>query len=210
MTKQRLKVNSRGFTLVELMLAMTIFVAVMVISTTGFIAMNRTFTRGVVRKQLSEAVQRTTEEITRDVRQLPQQAGLAITCKQANPTPDSACPADNAWNTVCLTGSRYIWKNEGGLWKDTKQCSDAVNPSNSRKLIDERYKVVGLAVTNTTKSENHLFRITGTFRTADDEAFTDPSAADTVKCRGSAASSAVKACAVERFDFIINARGQVE
>ena len=34
--------NSEGFTLIELMLAMTIFSAVMVVATVGFIGMNRT------------------------------------------------------------------------------------------------------------------------------------------------------------------------
>ena len=37
--------NSEGFTLIELMLAMTIFSAVMVVATVGFIGMNRTFNR---------------------------------------------------------------------------------------------------------------------------------------------------------------------
>lgn len=209
MTNPKFRLGRSGFTLVELLLAMTIFVTVMVVSTTGFIAMNRTFTRGTIKKQLSEAVQRTTEEITRDVRQLPQQSGSAISCAQ-NRTPDPACPVDNSWSALCITGARYVWKGDGGLWKDAKPCSDPVATNGSRKLVDERYKVAALAVTSTTKSENHLFRITGTFRTADDEAFINLTPADTVKCKGSAASSAVKACAVERFDFIINARGQVQ
>ena len=60
--------NSKGFTLIELMLAMALFTTVLVITTVGFIGINRTFSKGLVRKQLSESVQRTTEDITRTLR----------------------------------------------------------------------------------------------------------------------------------------------
>lgn len=201
--------SKKGFTLVELMLAMALFTTVMIISTTGFIAMNRTFTRGTIRKQLSEASQRITEQITRDVRAMPQSEGESSTCK-VGPVPDTDCPS--GWNALCLTGARYIWqadedgKERGGLYRDTNDCSDAVDPSKAEKIMDDRYKTVVIGVAGVGDAKNGLYQVSGTIRTLDGEAFTNPDTAG-AKCKGTALSSAVRTCAVETFGFTINARG---
>jgi len=207
--------NQKGFTLVELLLSMTLFVTVMIISTVGFIAMNRTFTRGNVRKQLSEAVQLTTEDVTRVVRQIPQSDGDSVKVCVAIPGDPVAagCPSDGA-NAICITGSRYFWKNDpdsDGLWKDGSECDTATTPTtqNALQLMDDRYKVVRLSITPAGSAQDHLLRVQGTFRTADRSAFNNPDSPLDVKCKGSIESSAARTCAVEQFDFIINARGQV-
>lgn len=211
------KRNYPGFTLVELLLAMAIFTTVMIITTTGFIAMNRSFTRGTVRKQLSEGVQRTSEDVTRVVRAFPQKTGKAFSCIEGDPR-TGECPTQSDGSVVCLTGARYFWSiaaEENGLFKDEQECNKPLDPNGSltTKLIDTRYRVVSFDVVAAGASgatdDVHLFTISGTFRTADDYAFDTSNINDPnkVKCRGSAQSSAVRTCAVERFNFTINARG---
>ncbi len=57
------KLNSKGYTLIELMLAMGLFSVILVVSTIGFIGINRTYTRGVIKKQLSESIQKLSSDI---------------------------------------------------------------------------------------------------------------------------------------------------
>ena len=201
--------NQLGFTLVELMLAMSIFVTVMVISTAGFIGMNRTFTRGTIRKQLSESVQRTTEDIARATRSMPQKSGKLQLCKVSDKDIEApaGCPA-KPWNALCLTGSRYYWNpSKGAMYKDIKGCDEIIDTSSAEQFLDERYKVAKLEVSTVGGLSLHLYNISGVFRTTDDEAFSQIENPDLVKCRGSAESSAVRSCALERFSFTINARG---
>lgn len=203
--------NQRGFTLVELLLSMTLFTTVMVICTAGFIAMNRSFTRGTVRKQLSEAVQRTTEDITRTLRTMPQN-----TVAQAQKQGD--------WAVLCLAGGRYFWPTAAeatGLYRDTSSCTDSVSTSKNKiELVDARYHVAALKVDSikmadaaiTDQLSGALFRVSGTFTTSDSDALqtSDPSDPSKLRCKGSVLSSAVRTCAVEHFSFIINARGAIQ
>ncbi len=202
----RLNRDQNGFTLVELLLAMTIFTTVMVISTAGFIAMNRSFTRGTVRKQLSEAVQRTTEDITRTLRNMPQNAV-------------AKSEERDGMNLLCLAGARYFWPTgteATGLYRDTNGCEDQTK--DRVELVDDRYRVVDLKVatvkTADTTVEDQLsgalFQVSGTFTTADTDALHDADKAKFARCKGGALSSAVRTCAVEHFSFIINARGSLE
>lgn len=208
----RKRVNQQGFTLVELLLSMTIFTTVMVISTAGFIAMNRSFTRGTVRKQLSEAVQRTTEDITRTLRNMPQNA-VAQSEKREGDT----------WEVLCLAGARYYWPigdEATGLYRDTNSCTEKVEGVEGRlELVDDRYHVAKLEVTNIRPADTiakeqlsgALFKVSGTFRiVGQDTIFHDVNDPEKVRCQGGALNSAARTCAVERFSFIINARGSLK
>lgn len=212
---KKLKLNNGGFTLVELLLAMSLFTAMLVISTAGFIAMNRTFTRGTLKRQLSEAVQRATEDVSRTVRQLPQD-GTAITCLAGRqPDDQEGCPIATDWNVICMTGARYFWQNTNevsGLYKDTQECNKAIDPVKADQIMDERYKAQAFAIKSVGSADAsiRLFTISGLFRTAEDGAFKDLDQIDKTKCLGSVTSPLARTCALERFSVTINARGQGE
>ena len=91
------KNDIKGFTLVELMLAMTVFSTVMVIATVGFIGMSRTFNRGLIRKDLSEYSQSATEDITRTIRGLGSTANFT-NCNAGEP----ACPGSGDDMAICF------------------------------------------------------------------------------------------------------------
>ncbi len=206
-------VSEEGFTLIELLLAMTLFSVILVVSTLGFVGINRTYTRGAIRKQLSESVQRLNQDITTTVRN-PQAANPAV-CKSDVVTAN--CP--NGWEAICLSGARYSWKKlddtAGGLFKDAKACGDAVDTATATKIVDTRYIVEHLAVTSLT---NRLYNTQGIIRTADSTALTttdndgsiDRTPTDywkNVRCKGSSAGGVVQTCAVESFNFVINSQG---
>ena len=203
--------NSEGFTLIELMLAMTIFSAVMVVATVGFIGMNRTFNRGLIRKELSEYSQTVTEDVTRSVR-----GGANVrvdNCIEG----DYGCLTDRT--VICVGAVRYLWNGSGlpgGLYKDSPSSCDAPF-SDVRTVMPSRYVVRDFKIErieNTTlpvgvSFPTTLFKVSGVFTTADDDAlfFGNPTFdPDQVKCLGTTEAATVRTCSVERFNFVINGR----
>ena len=200
--------NQDGFTLVELMLAMVLFSTILVISTVGFIGMNRTFNRGTIKKQLSESVQTTTEDIARALRAQSNSSPAEIsTC---GPTDTTCVSYLENWNTLLIGSTCYLWQ-ESGLHKSTGSC----NPDNKQELLDSRYVVrygpdVALVGTG---SGTALYKVSGVFTTDQLDAIHAPNSdgeSDTDSrwhCRGTAESSNVITCAVEEFNIIINPQG---
>lgn len=193
-------INQQGFTLIELMLAMTLFISVMMVATVGFIGINRTFSKGMVRKQLSESVQRITEDMTRSIRS----NGSSSLTKAQVPETDSQCTG-----SVC-----YIWPlgddGPGGLYRVPAD-SVSVNEyaTSGIKLLDERFVVDYLDVGPVGLSDD-LSRVKGMFRLRDETAFNKFTAQDGTPekektvCKGSAESGASQNCALEKFNFVVS------
>ncbi len=202
--------NQKGFTLIELMLAMAISVTVLIIATVGFVGINRTFSRGLIRRQLSEGVQRITEDVTQTVRAAPTQSPSG-TCFLG--LTSDTCPPGTQWGAQCLANTRYLWRAAGGLYKDSKPCPDAVVEAELLELIDDRFVVEGVIVEPL--AIPNLYHVLGLIRTPDRAAFVFPedvanddvvSPLDT-RCRGTAESNAVRTCSIESFDFIVSSKG---
>lgn len=198
--------NQKGFTLIELMLAMALLVTVLMLSTVGFIGINRTYSRGVVRKELSEFSQIITEDITRAIR-TGSQSSLPSSC---DGTTGDQCPGIG-WKALCFTTSRIFWQDTGGLYNDTKACDDSADTNAAKTYYDDRYKTVLLQVEPVTGVRS-LFRVKGVLRTADDSAFNIPGSGTNEEkafgtaCKGTAEGN-VGSCTIEKFNFVVNARG---
>jgi prepilin-type N-terminal cleavage/methylation domain-containing protein len=199
------KLNSSGFTLIELMLAMTLFSAVMVVATVGFIGMNRSFARGVIRKELSEATQAANESVTRSIRA----QGVTVvpqSCNEVAPNPDCY----PGWSAVCLGQVRYLWQNSGGgdsLYKDSAPSCSSAPSSTKERILSERYKAQKFEIIKDPVKQG-LFRVKGVFSTKDPDALTmTDDDIYTLSCKGSSSSASVSTCAVEKFSFVVNARG---
>lgn len=207
---KRLIKNSDGFTLVELLLAMTLFSTVMVIATVGFIGMNRTFARGTIKKQLSESVQLVTDEASKNIRE-----GSVLTepisCSETdNPTKPN-CPSN--WSALCFASNvRFFWKSVGdntvsnSLYKDvSNDCTKPPDASAAIRLVGERFRMLEL------KAEPGgaagLVRISGIATTLERDALTEPidGVVNTIRCQGSS-NVASRTCAVEPFSFIVGGR----
>lgn len=194
--------NNHGFTLLELLMAMTLFSAVMVIATAGFIAMNRTFTRGVIKKEISESAQALNEDITRTIR-IQGKNSNALNCNSG----DTGCPSSTGWSAVCLGSVRYIWQSaDNGMYKDSKTCNESVD-NNKLVVFSDRFRVRAFTV-NKVSGKEGLFSVRGVVTTLNEDALTTPSGSSPfdITCKGTAQSSAVNTCAVEKFEFVINAQ----
>lgn len=207
-------VNKKGFTLVELMLAMAIFISVLMIFTFGFIGISRTFSRGILRKQLSESVQITTDNLTKAIR-----AGnvnsLPIHCNDSTPEcADQISPS--GWQAVCFGADRFFWNpNIGGLYHGNSSCDTDIQTDEARQVVDTKFRVDALeinALNNTSSAKaTSLFEVRGVIRTKDNAAFSFdteiPADPYKTKCRGTTESNTVRSCAIENFSFIVNSRG---
>lgn len=198
MSRLHIPHDDRGFTLIELMLSMSLFIFVMIVATVGFVGINRTFTKGLARKQLSESVQRLAEDITTTINN------------------DGGLNSSNIGRgQLCSSLSCYVWApysedspdKPSGLRKVT--IAEADNPnSKGGIIIDERYKVDRLDVARI-GSEN-LYRVSGIIRTADKNAFNFPDDGypelnQNITCKGSAQEGASTSCSLEKFSFVVRA-----
>lgn len=200
--------KEEGFTLVELMLAMVVFSAVLVIFTVGFIAMNRVFSRGVIRRQLSEGVQITTEDFTRTLRSELNNIDAPVACDGR--IASNTCAVSN-WVSLNFPSTCYLWNGKVnnspvyGLYKTDESCSSR-SPDSKVTLVGSQYLVDSLQIDAVSDATNvkGLYRIAGVFRTTNDLAidFTDP-----IKCKGTTEQKDVTSCAVEAFNFIVNTKG---
>lgn len=212
--RRMLKLNHSGFTLIELMLAMGLFSIILVVSTTGFIGINQTYTRAAVKKQLSESVIRLSNEATASMR-TPQSAEF-LECSQ---TGSSASGCLVGWNAVCVSGTRFVWKNvfpeDGGLFRDLRECDDE-NIDDLVEVVDQRFVVETFKIVPLL---NNLYQAKGVIRTSDKAAFTvgddnipitelDSYEPRNLRCRGSSAGSVVRSCAVESFNILVNSEVQ--
>lgn len=213
------KLNSNGYTLIELMLAMGLFSAILIISTVGFIGINRTYTRGVIRKQLSESIQKVSTDITTALQIQP--AGSVTFCSESDQPPAQPNCTSQNYNVLCFSGTRYYWPShvsgDGGMYKDSNSCSSEDFSSNN-EVIDQRFVVEDL---NLVALPGSLYQVKGVIHTADLNALTitDNSGVYTdqrvmagfdpykTRCKGSSAGNVVQTCSVEKFDFVINSRG---
>jgi Tfp pilus assembly protein FimT len=206
--KRTTALTDQGFTLVELMLSMTIFIALMVLATMGFVGMSRTVQRGLIHKGLSEAVQLTTEELTIALRTASSMEPLKCTPGST----EQGCGSIANWHRLCAGFDRFMWQDDDdgpyGLYQDNKSCYQGVNVTGNDpdtiKLVNERYRVRRLEVVPSNVAR--LFQVRGAFSTVDDDAFTSDNP-DTMACIGTAQSKTLaNNCAIEKFDFIVSTR----
>ena len=185
------RLNPAGFTLIELMLAMSLFISVMVVATVGFVGINRTFSKGLAQKALSEQAQKTVEDMTSTVRS----NGATLSSLEGKE------------NTLCSSTVCYVWGNQlgerGGLYKVLNASADTVDQvyQGGVELFDQRFFVAKLNVTQLAGSE--LVRIEGVVH-SNQEGVVEGDSPDQLVCKGSAQEGASRNCALEKFEFVVS------
>ena len=133
-----IKGNEKGFTLVELLLAMAFFSFILMFITTGFIIINRAYTKGINVKLVQDEGRQLIEDFTRNMR-------------TSSPASISTTPPGDKCMTI--SGVRYYWSipinstdanspnklmREEGLG-----CGDPINTTNPGgvSMLDERVGV---------------------------------------------------------------------
>ena len=207
--------NQKGFTLLELLLSMTLFSTILVVTTAGFIGLSQTFNRGFIRKQLSEGIQQTAGDITQAIR--TNSNDLPKTCSADSSDPDCLPSSDYAQLCFPANNSRYIWQTKiiapatdptkGGLYKTTGDCKTAIDTGKLQTMIDSRYFVRALSVSTVGGASSNLYQLQGIVTTSSD-GLINGSAANPMlyTCVGSS-NTASRSCAVQKIDMIISTRG---
>ncbi len=114
-----MNLKEKGFTLVELLLAMALFSFILLFATTGFIIINRAYNKGLTVKLVQDEGRKLVEELTREIR-VSSAEGIDTVSK-----PDC----------ISLNGYRYYWSipmsgaanSPGRLLKEEgKNCADSI------------------------------------------------------------------------------------
>lgn len=88
------KQEERGFTIVELLMALAVFSFVLVLVTTVFIQIFRTYTRGIVRKEVNQSARLLLDDMTSRMRSMPSSSEVKA-------------PANTG--RICFGGYSYVW-----------------------------------------------------------------------------------------------------
>lgn len=107
--------SDSGFTLIELMLAMTFLASILLFSTLAFVQALNTYNKGLTIKQINETGRALTADLNRSANGAK---SLAI----------SAAPNGKSPQFMCIGKTAYIWNIEGGAGSRTYVFSDTGQP----------------------------------------------------------------------------------
>lgn len=106
-TKQtsRQSLSSDGFTLVELLIAITMFSMVLVLISVTFIQINRSYTRGLSSKMVHEEARDVLESISSDMRTVSSSKQLIVECENGS----SNCDWEESVDKLCIDNNVYTF-----------------------------------------------------------------------------------------------------
>ena len=96
--------DNKGFTLVELLIAISFFSFLLLFVTFGFVQVPRIFTTGITVKTIQETSRNIVEDVTRTIRT---SKGASFTYLDGTDVPSGSNP--NEVYRLCYEGIRYGW-----------------------------------------------------------------------------------------------------
>lgn len=145
-----IKLDRKGFTIIELLLSTAFFTVVMLMVVAGYVQINRSYVRGLTTKEVQNASRAVVDDISRAIRDA-----------------DNAQEVDTSGlNRLCFGQTRYVWNQETDgsfsnvTFSDTSNfitlarstapasCTDPIveNQPTTEVLLDERLEVQYLDV----------------------------------------------------------------
>ena len=225
------KLNTRGFTIIELMIAATVFSIILLGASSAIIQIGRMYYKGVI----SSRTQNVTRTIMDDLSRAVQFSGDDITIiDDPLVAPAGVSPVLIPKGVFCIGSDRYTflentqlslttadtsnWNNDHKsphvLWKDEaanpsncrRQGSPSLgvpNPGNGEELMGEDMRIVNLDISG----QDDLWTIDLTVAYGDDDVFENGDAT-TERCRGIVTGS--QWCAVSKLTTSVYKRVQGE
>ena len=142
------KLNNRGFTLVELMIAMALFSFILLFAVNAFIQVNKIYVKGVTTKRMNDQASAIMGDLAKT---LPQVRTLSFKCSN-NPS-CTATTGDNGDYRLCLDDLHVVYSWTIGLssvlQKSSGTCDDDTL-GNTQNLIDSNTSVRAFDVTSVT------------------------------------------------------------
>lgn len=190
--------NSKGFTIVELLLATVVFSAVVVVALSGFLSIGRLFYKGVNLSQTQSTAQQIVDSFTSDI-QTSSSVSLAATTSSKS-------------SYFCIGNNRYIFNlhkmvditvhdntKNFGLIRDrlpggSSACSNpydapgAVAPTSAVEMLGNKMRLNSLSVTATCPTCK-LYSVVVNLAYGDDTSLTIDSATGNATCDSNLSSS---------------------
>ena len=152
--------HQSGFTIVELLLALTFFSFILLFATAGFIQINRSYNKGLTVKQMNETGRLVLEDITRAIRATPSGDVQILPAVDApNVAIRRLCAGSTrfGWNEVRDTGTnRERMLLNGALYRQLS-LSRTIQPGNCTDPFDEPYTESYLASPNLGDDTNSIY-----------------------------------------------------
>lgn len=183
-----------GFTLVELLLAMAFFSFILLFVTTGFVMVNRAYTKGLTVKQIQDEGRRVMEDLTRKVR--------VASSEGINIFPSEDC--------IEISGTIYYWsipidsgdtESPSRLYEEDGGDCSSVNPANSVSMLNDRVGVQFMEVVGVAGS-NSVYSIKLVLSTSE----TDLITGDLTENANCGTGSGYQYCDVISFDTVVSVR----
>jgi len=207
----RLKHRNNGFTIVELMVAITVFTVLLLIASTVVTQITRLYYKGVIISRTQNSAREIADGVTRT---LQFSSGQTVSLVAAGPL-----------NYLCVGQTRFTYDlnkkivagssiNEHALWQDKivtpANCSDNppdLNSSNpggneGRELLENNMRLKTLAVSG--PNAIGVYDVTVSVMYGDDDLITFDSSSNPVSCKGAVAGS--QWCAISEFNTQIYPR----
>lgn len=211
----RMAHSPKGFTIIELMIATSVFSIILLVALAGFTAIGRIFYKGITINQTQNVTNQILTDVTQNI-----QSAASISFSSTSPHYLSG----NGYSYYCIGGTRYTLNLQHQL--DTTQAEDYSVGGNFGLVRDQLPGATGCTApcpTATgcpvgTLSFNHpvemlsnkmrlmkldiasvngqLYNVSVVVAFGDDSAFSDPTDADKIACQGGQAAQAF--CSVNR------------
>jgi prepilin-type N-terminal cleavage/methylation domain-containing protein len=121
--------NTKGFTLVELLIAMAFFTFLLMLVTFGFVQINRSYTKGITVKTIQETARTLSEDISRAIRTTDDYTYISPDMDNDGNLDD---PASDVAYRLCLSGVRYGWNQH------IEQPQPPANSNETLTMTDEK------------------------------------------------------------------------
>ncbi len=136
----RIKRNQEGFTILELIIASTVFSLIMLLSTTGLIQIGKTYHKGQITSKTQETTRGVIEEISREVQ---------FSNESVQPSPEVNSPSMSSvrLQALCIGDTRYTYvKNKPKAKVSQVNNPDDPNAPTLQHLlwVDKRVNNLGL------------------------------------------------------------------
>lgn len=199
------RTSHKGFTVVELMLALSFIAFILLFTVFATVQVMRNYSKGITIKEINQTARDMADDMTRVIRSANSQSVNLSTLNQGR---------------ACLGGVSYVWNTKGGnsnLYTDGSPVNvarvgdpagamcqtplPAVNKNNSSAILSDRIWVQSIAFTQS--ADNNLMSITIRLSTSGDNAPTYNDPFQGLICSG---DSSGQFCAVANFSTTVATR----
>lgn len=130
MKRQHTDLEQKGFTIIELLIASTVFTTILLICTTGLIQIGRVYQKGVLSSQVQESTRSIIDEITRAI----QFDGGTVT--SVRPI-GSGGPPPSPSNYFCIDDKRFSFVLGKQLLPSSTAITDTANETHRALVVDD-------------------------------------------------------------------------